>query len=558
MGLFFFYQKRLLYASDEFRKLRERFQHLSAVQYDESPIQKPGIRRISFKRDLPHESFWIPVQKAIPDVLKRRTVELFEAMHELGIIHNVDEVLGRDILIDADARVHIVNFQGSNLRRFIGVNEFNGKAATEMRRLKFLLDFPDGTRSNEINASDRGIALSPSCQPWTKAHLSKVQRIAAIQHSRVLHPAMTSTKLKDAALHFWTIVNQAEREWYAALPPSSTDPCIHPQTKERYPANIHWRHYSPQPREPEVVLDTVPNTPRESQGLSPTPQPGPSTIVATSGPSSTPRMVPPSAPSLPASASCNDDPGPAASSSHDHSTPTTILGKGKQKAVDPAKIPQRRGKPLQREGNMAPVEAPIPSTHAPEPEAPPRRHGKPLQRERPLALTGLPSAALDAVVPKPERRSSTPAPESEAPRRPGRPLQREAPVTLVRTATPPVATRTPEATASSSRTAASISKTSLGKRKVEEIEAKDDAPPIEDTKGRRSKAKRSKGTSFSCLPVDVHVSDGPSVIPSSADLPEHEPAIAIKKTTRKTQRIKTEATVVPELRRSSRLKDLKS
>jgi hypothetical protein len=113
---------------------------------------RPG--KIDIAMDLPHPIFWIEASASMPTVLKDRVVEAFQKLHERGVLHG--DVALRHILIGADARVTLIDFQAS---RADEPNEDLGLAAAypgekdlEMRRVKFLLNM-DNARKKEFRKS---------------------------------------------------------------------------------------------------------------------------------------------------------------------------------------------------------------------------------------------------------------------------------------------------------------------------------------------------------------------------------------------------------------------
>jgi hypothetical protein len=104
--------------------------------------------------DLPHPVFWMEASASMPVVLKDRVVEAFQNLHERGVVHG--DVALRHILIGADARVTLIDFQAS---RADEPNEELGLAMTypgekdlELRRVKFLLNM-DNARRKEFRKS---------------------------------------------------------------------------------------------------------------------------------------------------------------------------------------------------------------------------------------------------------------------------------------------------------------------------------------------------------------------------------------------------------------------
>jgi hypothetical protein len=113
---------------------------------------RPG--KVDIAMDLPHPIFWIEASASMPTVLKDRVVEAFQKLHEHGVVHG--DVALRHILIGADARVTLIDFQAS---RADEPNEDLGLAAAypgekdlEMRRVKFLLNM-DNARKKEFRKS---------------------------------------------------------------------------------------------------------------------------------------------------------------------------------------------------------------------------------------------------------------------------------------------------------------------------------------------------------------------------------------------------------------------
>ncbi|KAH9004406.1 hypothetical protein EDB86DRAFT_3072719 [Lactarius hatsudake] len=113
-----------------------------------------GPGKIDIAMDLPHPVFWMEASASMPVVLKDRVVEAFQKLHERGIVHG--DVALRHILVGADARVTLIDFQAS---RADDPNEDLGLAATypgekelEMRRVRFLLNM-DNARQKEFRKS---------------------------------------------------------------------------------------------------------------------------------------------------------------------------------------------------------------------------------------------------------------------------------------------------------------------------------------------------------------------------------------------------------------------
>jgi len=112
----------------------------------------PG--KIDIAMDLPHPVFWMEASASMPVVLKDRIVEAFLKLHERGIVHG--DVALRHILIGADARVTLIDFQASRAddpNEDLGLEgTYPGEKELEMRRVKFLLNI-DNARQKEFRKS---------------------------------------------------------------------------------------------------------------------------------------------------------------------------------------------------------------------------------------------------------------------------------------------------------------------------------------------------------------------------------------------------------------------
>ena len=113
---------------------------------------RPG--NIDIAMELPHPVFWMEASASMPVVLKDCVVEAFRKLHERGIVHG--DVALRHILIGADARVTLIDFQAS---RADEPNEeldlamtYPGEKDLEIRRVKFLLNM-DNARKKEFKRS---------------------------------------------------------------------------------------------------------------------------------------------------------------------------------------------------------------------------------------------------------------------------------------------------------------------------------------------------------------------------------------------------------------------
>ena len=120
---------------------------------------RPG--KIDIAMELPHPVFWMEASASMPVVLKDCVVEAFRKLHERGIVHG--DVALRHILIGADARVTLIDFQAS---RADEPNEKLGLAITypgekdlEIRRVRFLLNM-DNARKKEFKKSRAALRRS--------------------------------------------------------------------------------------------------------------------------------------------------------------------------------------------------------------------------------------------------------------------------------------------------------------------------------------------------------------------------------------------------------------
>ena len=120
---------------------------------------RPG--KVDIAMELPHPVFWMEASASMPVVLKDCVVEAFRKLHERGVVHG--DVALRHILIGADARVTLIDFQAS---RSDEPNEELGLAMTypgekdlEIRRVKFLLNM-DNARKKEFKKSKAALRRS--------------------------------------------------------------------------------------------------------------------------------------------------------------------------------------------------------------------------------------------------------------------------------------------------------------------------------------------------------------------------------------------------------------
>ena len=120
---------------------------------------RPG--KIDIAMDLPHPIFWMEASASMPTILKDRVVEAFQKLHERGVVHG--DVALRHILIGADARVTLIDFQASRAdepNEDLGLEAaYPGEKDLEMRRVKFLLNM-DNARKKEFRKSKAALRRS--------------------------------------------------------------------------------------------------------------------------------------------------------------------------------------------------------------------------------------------------------------------------------------------------------------------------------------------------------------------------------------------------------------
>jgi hypothetical protein len=120
---------------------------------------RPG--KIDIAMDVPHPIFWMEASASMPTVLKDRIVKSFQKLHERGVLHG--DVALRHILIGADARVTLIDFQASRAdepNEDLGLEAaYPGEKDLEMRRVKFLLNM-DNARKKEFRKSKAALRRS--------------------------------------------------------------------------------------------------------------------------------------------------------------------------------------------------------------------------------------------------------------------------------------------------------------------------------------------------------------------------------------------------------------
>jgi hypothetical protein len=120
---------------------------------------RPG--KIDIAMELPHPVFWMEASASMPVVLKDCVVEAFRKLHEQGIVHG--DVALRHILIGADARVTLIDFQASRAdepNEKLGLAmAYPGEKDLEIRRVRFLLNM-DNARKKEFKRSKAALRRS--------------------------------------------------------------------------------------------------------------------------------------------------------------------------------------------------------------------------------------------------------------------------------------------------------------------------------------------------------------------------------------------------------------
>ncbi|KAF8167919.1 hypothetical protein B0H34DRAFT_683652 [Crassisporium funariophilum] len=99
---------------------------------------------------LPHQSFFIEASSDMPEVLKRRTVEALQKIHDKGVCHGSID-LSR-FLIGGDGGITVLDYHACKATRprlAVGIPEVTpAELRIEMRKLKFKLDY-EGAREYE-------------------------------------------------------------------------------------------------------------------------------------------------------------------------------------------------------------------------------------------------------------------------------------------------------------------------------------------------------------------------------------------------------------------------
>ncbi|KAF8507066.1 hypothetical protein F5888DRAFT_1647431 [Russula emetica] len=120
---------------------------------------RPG--KIDIAMELPHPVFWMEASASMPVVLKDCVVGAFRKLHERGIVHG--DVALRHILIGADARITLIDFQASRADEpndELGLAmTYQGEKGLEIRRVKFLLNM-DNARKKEYKKSKAALRRS--------------------------------------------------------------------------------------------------------------------------------------------------------------------------------------------------------------------------------------------------------------------------------------------------------------------------------------------------------------------------------------------------------------
>ncbi|KAH6917203.1 hypothetical protein BKA70DRAFT_326529 [Coprinopsis sp. MPI-PUGE-AT-0042] len=107
--------------------------------------------------ELPHHTFWMTAHPDMPDILKKRVIEAVTQIHSYGVVHGSLDLY--DILIGADARVSIVNFDFARVvdpinNAVIGVASAE-EMKKEMKKVQCMLDYPTGIANRETERYTR-------------------------------------------------------------------------------------------------------------------------------------------------------------------------------------------------------------------------------------------------------------------------------------------------------------------------------------------------------------------------------------------------------------------
>lgn len=251
-----------MYESPAYQKLESQFEF--------PPIQAlppPSSEWACFERDLPPSAFWIPAQFGLPETVKERIVNVFKTMHSLGIIHNSIETNLDSILIDADLRIHVIDFQHTHLRDDQSC-DFDYSAELEMRRVKFLIDY-DGARIREHQRTDveenkkklapPSIKLEEPRTPfWPHSYQHCLIRSASRTRGCVLHCEVSEQDFEEARSLFLKLIWKAELEIFSRT--IDPGPGFHPQTSGPLPSSFRIRDFANAPSAPPQP-PTEPSTP---------------------------------------------------------------------------------------------------------------------------------------------------------------------------------------------------------------------------------------------------------------------------------------------------------
>ncbi|KAL0950946.1 hypothetical protein HGRIS_007698 [Hohenbuehelia grisea] len=189
----------------------------------------------------PHPCFWIEASADMPRVLKRRCIEAFQKIHAQGVLHGDVEV--RHMLIGADARVTIIDFQAS--RALVPNEAVELKQASpedlrmEMRKVKFKLDYED-SRAVEMRRRARYLERREMGQPWVSDEdildppvpdtewTDSWLEPGDYEPQRFVMPGQTTAQVDEAVERFIYIVDQLVKEdasvAASTLTPPSTPP----------------------------------------------------------------------------------------------------------------------------------------------------------------------------------------------------------------------------------------------------------------------------------------------------------------------------------------------
>lgn len=146
-----FYPEMALYASTCFLRPLQGFLVSRIIGIYSAP---GGI--VDVAMEPPHPRGWAEASRASPDAVKQRIVDAYARIHARGILHGDIEL--RHMLVDEDGKVTLIDFGLAKTTRAgfepLGLEVCHPAALErEMRRVRFVLDFPKGYAAFELKLS---------------------------------------------------------------------------------------------------------------------------------------------------------------------------------------------------------------------------------------------------------------------------------------------------------------------------------------------------------------------------------------------------------------------